>query len=123
MLVIGDKEVGKTSIISRYIYNAFDEQYKATLDIDISFTSKVINNRFSIQLWDIPQTKTNPSNHEIYYKNSCAVIFVIDITNPHSLQSVLSWKLSIDKVVQQIPMLLFANKVQYTHYLSIIFII
>jgi Ras-related protein Rab-6A len=36
---LGEQSVGKTSLLSRFMYDSFDAQYKATIGID--FMSKV----------------------------------------------------------------------------------
>ncbi|KAG5473375.1 hypothetical protein LSCM4_03438 [Leishmania orientalis] len=40
LVLLGDQSVGKTSIITRFMYDTFDQQYQPTIGID--FFSKTI---------------------------------------------------------------------------------
>lgn len=57
VLVIGDLGVGKTSIIRRYVHQAYSNNYRATIGVD--FAMKVLNwdsETVRLQLWDIAGT-------------------------------------------------------------------
>ena len=55
MLIVGDSDSGKTSIISRYIYSSFAINKKATIGCD--FFQKTIEwnmyTRIKLVLWDV----------------------------------------------------------------------
>ena len=54
VLVIGDSNVGKTSIIKMYAHGTFTKQYRATVGVD--FALKILNvgeETIRLQLWDI----------------------------------------------------------------------
>lgn len=48
-----DQSVGKTSIISRFMYDKFDNSYQATIGIDfLSKTMYLEDRTVRLQLWD-----------------------------------------------------------------------
>ena len=55
IIVVGDVNVGKTSLLNRYCYNRFDNFIKPTIGCD--FSTKILNNIngkiIRLQLWDI----------------------------------------------------------------------
>ena len=58
VLIIGDSNVGKTSILFRYVFNKFDEQNMPTLGAgfktkEVYFTDEGQNQgRMKLNLWD-----------------------------------------------------------------------
>ena len=70
MLVIGDSNVGKTSIIKRYAHGTFTKQYRATVGVD--FALKILNvgeETVRLQLWDIAGQEQFGSMTRVYYKH------------------------------------------------------
>lgn len=55
VLVIGDLEVGKSSVIRRYINKQFDEKYKSSIGVDFALKTIEWDPRtlVRIQFWDI----------------------------------------------------------------------
>ncbi|KUI68820.1 Ras-related protein Rab-6A [Cytospora mali] len=45
LVFLGEQSVGKTSLITRFMYDSFDNMYQATIGID--FLSKVIRDMIS----------------------------------------------------------------------------
>ena len=53
LVFIGDQSVGKTSIISRFQFDTFDDHYQTTIGIDfVSKTVPVDDGTVRLQLWD-----------------------------------------------------------------------
>ena len=70
VLVIGDSNVGKTSIIKRYAHGTFTKQYRATVGVD--FALKILNvgeETVRLQLWDIAGQEQFGSMTRVYYKH------------------------------------------------------
>lgn len=54
ILVIGNSYSGKTSIVSRFVQNKFEGNYKATVACDFSMKIlKIEDNEIRLQLWDL----------------------------------------------------------------------
>ncbi len=117
ILVIGQSNVGKTSIVNRFIQNKFESTYKATIACE--FQTKLLNlgeSEFRIQLWDlVGQDQRIGALNKLFCRGAMGAICVADITSQESLESAVSWKDQIDACVQlkdgsQIPVILFVNK-------------
>ena len=53
LVFLGDQGVGKTSIITRFMYDSFDKNYQATIGIDfLSKTMYLEDRTVRLQLWD-----------------------------------------------------------------------
>ncbi len=52
IVFLGDESVGKTSIITRYMYDHFDDTYQATIGIDFLSKTMYLEDRvLRLQFW------------------------------------------------------------------------
>merc|ERR1711990_832349 len=116
VLVVGDANTGKTSIIKRFVHGIFSNNYKATIGVD--FALKVLewddNTIVRLQLWDIAGQERFGNMTRVYYKEALGAIVVFDITSMKSFEAVQRWKNDIDEKVKladgkPIPVVLLAN--------------
>lgn len=93
VVLVGDSSVGKTSIIGKLMYDAFDSHYQATIGID--FVPKVIHlspeRSVKLQLWDTAGQERFRSLIPSYLRDMSACLVVYDITNRKSFESVKQW--------------------------------
>ena len=92
IVLIGDINVGKTSILSRFRYGSFESDYMPTLGIDffsknLFFEDKTIR----LILWDTAGQERFRSLIPSYLKNADFIIIVFDITNKESFLSLNKW--------------------------------
>jgi small GTP-binding protein len=100
--MIGDKSVGKTSIVKRYTENTFSTGTEST--IGAQFTSKVIEIAPSgvvpvevkLQIWDTAGEEKFRSITPMYYKNAASVILIYDITSEDTFTSISRWVSEIE---------------------------
>ena len=92
MAICGDPNVGKTSIVIQFTEKAFRKTYLPTLGVNITEKSLIHDDKpVKFVLWDIAgQAKFNRMRRH-FYTGSAGVIFVFDLTNPNSLQSIKDW--------------------------------
>ena len=92
IVVIGDINVGKTSILSRFRYSTFESQYMPTLGIDF-FSQNLFYEDKTIRLilWDTAGEERFRSLIPSYLKNADCIIIVFDITNKDSFNSLNKW--------------------------------
>nr|XP_006629758.1 PREDICTED: ras-related protein Rab-33B [Lepisosteus oculatus] len=114
IIVIGDSGVGKTCLTYRFCAGKFPEKTEATIGVD--FREKVVEidgEKIKIQLWDTAgQERFRKSMVQHYYRNVHAVVFVYDVTNASSFQSLPAW---IEECKQhslgvEVPRILVGNK-------------
>jgi Ras-related protein Rab-6A len=115
VIFIGDPSVGKTSIITRFLYGAFDTHYQATVGID--FVSKVVpvgaDRSVKLQLWDTAGQERFQSLIPSYLRDTAACVVVYDVTSRKSFDSVKKWVEVVRKERGEesgVVMFLVANK-------------
>ncbi len=112
LMLIGDSNVGKTSIIKRYCKNQFSPSYISTVGIDfetkyLRLNGKIIN----LQIWDTAGQERYKVLAKNYYKNSDGFIIVYDITDKKSFNNVSNWITQIkDSASENVKCVLLGNK-------------
>ena len=92
LVFIGDQAVGKTSIISRFQFDTFDDHYQTTIGIDfVSKTVPVDDGTVRLQLWDTAGQERFRSLIPSYIRDSHVAVVVFDITNRESFESTSKW--------------------------------
>uniref|UniRef100_H9GBE7 Ras-related protein Rab-6B n=1 Tax=Anolis carolinensis TaxID=28377 RepID=H9GBE7_ANOCA len=88
----GGPGVGKTSLITRFMYDSFDNTYQATIGIDfLSKTMYLEDRTIRLQLWDTAGQERFRSLIPSYIRDSAAAVVVYDITNVNSFQQTTKW--------------------------------
>ena len=93
VITIGDSDVGKTSIIRRYISGIFDPNTMSTIGLNFSLKEITLKHKVKINLKivDTAGQEKHKSLTKSYFKNSDAVLFVFDINKKESFESINEW--------------------------------
>ncbi|KAI8821528.1 putative YPT6-GTP-binding protein of the rab family [Fimicolochytrium jonesii] len=92
LVFLGEQSVGKTSLITRFMYDTFDNTYQATIGID--FLSKTMysdERTVRLQLWDTAGQERFRSLIPSYIRDSSVAVVVYDITNRNSFMNTTKW--------------------------------
>ncbi|XP_048744941.1 ras-related protein Rab6 isoform X6 [Ostrea edulis] len=90
--LFGEMGVGKTSLITRFMYDSFDNTYQATIGIDfLSKTMYLEDRTIRLQLWDTAGQERFRSLIPSYIRDSSVAVVVYDITNANSFQQTSKW--------------------------------
>eukprot|EP00730_Choanoeca_flexa_P013313 TRINITY_DN5184_c0_g1_i2.p1 TRINITY_DN5184_c0_g1~~TRINITY_DN5184_c0_g1_i2.p1 ORF type:complete len:207 (+),score=45.76 TRINITY_DN5184_c0_g1_i2:122-742(+) len=116
LVFLGEQSVGKTSLITRFMYDSFDNTYQATIGIDfLSKTMYLEDRTVRLQLWDTAGQERFRSLIPSYIRDSSVAVVVYDITNRNSFQQTSKW---IDDVRaergQDVVIMLVGNKTDLT---------
>ena len=105
-MLIGDEHVGKSSLIQRYINDAFTNEYQTTLGAD--FEEKLFREEdleflddeesLQIYLWDMGGQEIFESMTVLYMEGSSGVIIAFDLNATLTFDNVSKW----EKYVQQV---------------------
>ncbi|KAH8925757.1 ras-domain-containing protein [Atractiella rhizophila] len=83
LVFLGEQSVGKTSLITRFMYDTFDNTYQATIGIDfLSKTMYLEDRTIRLQLWDTAGQERFRSLIPSYIRDSSVAVVVYDITTP-----------------------------------------
>ena len=113
IVIIGDQHVGKTSILSKYKYEATEDTYAPTVGIDF-LTKNVFLEDKTIRLimWDTAGQERFKSLIPSYLKNANCVILTYDITEKSSFTSLNKWLSDAkDNIVEGTFIILCGNKI------------
>ncbi|XP_054852230.1 ras-related protein Rab-6A-like isoform X2 [Eublepharis macularius] len=92
LVFLGEQSVGKTSLITRFMYDSFDNTYQATIGIDfLSKTMYLEDRTIRLQLWDTAGQERFRSLIPSYIRDSAAAVIVFDVTNLNSFQQTSKW--------------------------------
>ena len=100
IIVIGDANVGKSSIICRFSDNVFRENYINTIGVDFRYKVVTIDGvRVKLQIWDTAGQERFRTITSSYYRGAHGIIVVYSVDDLHSFQSIRSWLTEIDNNV------------------------
>merc|ERR1712127_404824 len=92
LVFLGEQSVGKTSVISRFMYDKFDNSYQATIGIDfLSKTMYLEDRTVRLQLWDTAGQERFRSLIPSYIRDSTVAVVVYDVTNINSFNQTNKW--------------------------------
>ena len=114
IILLGNSETGKTSLINAYNGKQFD--FKSFSTIGSQFIRKQLKlneKKFNVQIWDTAGQERYRSVNKIYIKGSHIVIFVYDVTNMNSFSDLSDfWFDYVEKILgNDITLGLAGNKV------------
>jgi small GTP-binding protein len=116
ILVLGDGEVGKTSLIRRFVVDKFDDKYVLTIGSKVTAKALQINMNgtpiyLKLQIWDILGQKGYNKLYNSTFRGSKGVLLVADITRKDTLKSLENyWIPTIKKLIGKVPFIVLANK-------------
>ncbi|PAV66858.1 hypothetical protein WR25_00367 [Diploscapter pachys] len=92
LVFLGEQSVGKTSLITRFMYDSFDNTYQATIGIDfLSKTMYLEDRTVRLQLWDTAGQERFRSLIPSYIRDSTVAVVVYDVTNANSFHQTSKW--------------------------------
>ena len=110
--MLGDTQVGKTSILSRFIENKFTHNYITTLGIDfLQKTISVDGMNLKIQAWDTCGQEKYRTLAQAYYKSAMGIILVYDVSKEETLERCRDWLRQIEVHAEKdVKIILVGNK-------------
>lgn len=110
VIVCGNGEVGKTSLIRQYATAKFSEERNRTLGIDIStYELRMGGRERKLAIWDI---EGQAGDRPFFYHGAQAALLVYDVTLPESLEGLVRWYERVKGYAPAgTPLLIAANKV------------
>lgn len=110
--LLGDQQVGKTSLIRRYVYGMFVDRYLPTVGAKITKkTTQVLGVELTLMLWDITGLEDFRTLHPTYYHSANGAFVICDSTRVETQMHLSNWVESIFKITPKIPVIFIANKI------------
>ena len=108
IVVVGERKVGKTSIIDRYVDNEFNEKYSQTKYSYIA-KKRVSTGKYKsdiLFIFDISEKGEYRNFANYYYRDAPAIILVYDKTNKKSFEEIKNfWIKDVKKMLLKISVI------------------
>jgi small GTP-binding protein len=92
LILVGEGEVGKTSIIQQFIEQRFNPSYLITIGSDKSMKDLNINGKdIKLEIWDTAGQGKYRKVNKIFMKNTKIALLVYDITDKKSFEQLNNW--------------------------------
>ena len=112
ILLLGDSNVGKTSLILKYVDGFFPELFISTIGVDYKEKKvKLKGININLQIWDTCGQERYRSLSSTFIKNADGIIFVYDVTNEESFQHIKEWIIQSDNVNNHFKKTIVGNKI------------
>ncbi|KAG2138995.1 GTPase [Suillus clintonianus] len=117
VVLIGDSEVGKSNLLSRFTRNEFNRESKSTIGVE--FATRSINvdaKTVKAQLWDTAGQERYRAITSAYYRGAVGALLVYDIAKHASYVNVAQWLKELrDHADSNIVIMLVGNKSDLKH--------
>ncbi len=111
VILAGSFCVGKTSLISQFVYRRFPYSYQTTLGVRIDKKEVVTDQaKVNMIIWDIGGEQNQSRIPLSYYLGSSGVIYVFDLSRPASYNNLTSDLEFIQKRLPGVPIIIVGNK-------------
>ena len=98
IITLGESGIGKTSLITRFAHDIFEENHLASIGLDFLIKVLDIENKIiKIQLWDISGSERIRIVSPIYYRRTNGAIVAYDISDKWSFDQVKFWVNEVKK--------------------------
>lgn len=109
--LLGDGGVGKTSLVRRYVEDAFCDEYIISFGTKVS--KKVIDLgevELTLMIWDILGQKGDDALHAAYYQGANGALLVGDLIGPETMKNLVKWRDDFLRVNPEAKVVAVANK-------------
>lgn len=116
VVIAGDANVGKTSLIRRYCTGMFEESRVATIGVDFQIKIVEVEGKIiKLSIWDIAGQERFGAFRDTFYRGARAVAMVYDVTEPASAENLPRWNAEITRICPTAQLVVVGNKVDLVH--------
>jgi len=110
--LLGEANVGKTSLVYRFIENKFRGNYKSTLGVNLlKKDMKIVKyGDVSAQIWDLGGQESFKSLRKLYLEGANGALVIYDSTKRSSFEKLYDWIQDFKDARGDEPLLLIGNK-------------
>ncbi len=115
----GDAQVGKTSLIQRYCTGCFDPLRTMTIGVDFHlYDIRIEHTPTRLVVWDMGGQERFAFARRAFYRGTRAIGLVFDASNRASFYNLTRWWREAREYLHDVPMLLLANKIDLPRQVS-----
>jgi small GTP-binding protein len=123
VVIVGNTNVGKSSILSRLVNNEYKDESNPTIGLDyFAFRFRENNCNIKLVLWDTAGQEQFDSIIKLYFKDIYLLLVIADINDSKSCKDIEKWIVKVinenkdsniyaKKNIKELPILLIFNKI------------
>lgn len=112
VVIAGDENVGKTSLVRRYCEGKFDESRVATIGVDFQTqTCQLSDGAVKLSIWDMAGQERFRFFRQDFYRGALATALVYDVTVAESLANLDTWAKDVLEIVPNQKFIVVGNKI------------
>jgi Ras-related protein Rab-1A len=112
VVIAGDENVGKTSLVRRYCEGKFDASRVATIGVDFQTqTVELEQGPVKLSIWDMAGQERFKPIREGFYRGSLAAALVYDVTVAESLAHLERWYHEVTEAAPNQGFVVVGNKI------------
>ena len=112
LVFLGDTEVGKTSLVQRYVYDSFSPEIGRTIGAMLHVkTVEVKGERHKLVIWDLGGQESFTELREQYCSHASGAFFVFDRTRIETLQHIDDWLNALYTAAGKVAVVVVENKI------------
>ncbi|KAI8899657.1 septum-promoting GTP-binding protein 1 [Globomyces pollinis-pini] len=90
--MVGDSQIGKTSLMVKYVEGSFDEDYIQTLGVNfMEKTIAIRNTEITFSIWDLGGQREFVNMLPLVCNDAIAILFMFDLSRKSTLNSIKEW--------------------------------
>jgi len=90
--MVGDSQIGKTSLMVKYVEGTFDEDYIQTLGVNfMEKTISIKGTEITFSIWDLGGQREFVNMLPLVCNDAVAILFMFDLSRKSTLNSIKEW--------------------------------
>jgi len=119
LVFLGDTEVGKTSLVHRYVYDSLSPEIGRTIGAMLHVkTVNMDGAKHKLIIWDLGGQESFVKLREQYCANASGAFFVFDRTRVETLQHIDDWLSAIYAAAGEVAVIAIENKIDLESIIS-----
>lgn len=111
VVLVGDGNVGKTSLVRRFCEGQFDESRILTIGVDFQIKTVQLGDRsIKLSIWDVAGQDRFRAFRDQFYNGALAAALVYDVTAPATFFNLARWHKEVLTAVPGVPIVVIGNK-------------
>jgi small GTP-binding protein len=111
--IVGDSEVGKTTLVNQYLKRRFVADAQRTIGSNFFVQYVKIpedKNMLTLQIWDLAGQPRFKWVRYAFYKGASGIVYAFDLTRKETFESLFDWKEEVESKIGVVSNILVGNK-------------
>ena len=98
MLLLGNSNVGKSSLFLRFVDDIWNDTFVPTIGVDFKIkTFEIDEKKIKMQIWDTAGQERFKNIISSYYRGAHGILLIYDVTDKDSFRNLANWLIEIEK--------------------------